>query len=109
LSSTPSLATVLSSNQSARAAAEAVIHEFFDELVFETVQQFASEKEKDLAASEQNSQSILDSALDCIIVIGDDGRVREWNIAAERLFGYPRKRAVGRELVDLIIPSTLPL
>jgi PAS domain S-box-containing protein len=94
-------------NQSARAAAEAVIHEFFDELVFETVQQFASEKENDLAASEQNSQSILDSALDCIIVIGDDGRVREWNIAAERLFGYPRKRAVGRELVDLIIPPAL--
>ncbi|MGB8804845.1 MAG: PAS domain S-box protein, partial [Chthoniobacterales bacterium] len=71
------------------------------------MQQFASEKEKDLAASEQNSQSILDSALDCIIVIGDDGRVREWNIAAERLFGYPRERAIGRELVDVIIPPEL--
>ncbi len=94
-------------DHSARAAAEAVIHEFFDELVMETVQQFASEKEKDLAASEQNSQAILDSALDCIIVIGDDGRVREWNIAAERLFGYPRERAVGKELVDLIIPPEL--
>jgi len=94
-------------DDSARAAAEAVIHEFFDELVLETVQQFASEKEKNLAVSEQNSQSILDSALDCIIVIGDDGRVREWNIAAERLFGYPRKRVIGRELVDLIVPPEL--
>ena len=94
-------------DHSARAATEAVIHEFFDELVIATVQQFAGEKEKDLAASEQNSQSILDSALDCIIVIGDDGRVREWNVAAERLFGYPRERAVGKELVDLIIPPEL--
>ena len=94
-------------DHSARVAAEVVIHEFFDELVVETVQQFASDKEKDLAASKQNSQSILDSALDCIIVIGDDGRVREWNIAAERLFGYTRARAVGKELVDLIIPPEL--
>ena len=92
---------------SARAEAETLVHAFFDDLVTATVQQFAGEKENDLAASEQNSQAILDSALDCIIVIGDDGRVREWNVAAERLFGYPRERAVGRELVDLIIPPEL--
>ncbi|PYK68233.1 MAG: hypothetical protein DME45_08470 [Verrucomicrobia bacterium] len=92
---------------SARTEAETLVHAFFDDLVTATVQQFAGEKENDLAASEQNSQAILDSALDCIIVIGDDGRVREWNIAAERLFGYPRERAVGRELVDLIIPPEL--
>jgi two-component system, chemotaxis family, CheB/CheR fusion protein len=90
-----------------RVAADGIIDEFFDDLVLSIVQQFATEKQKELAASEQNSQSILDSALDCIIVIGDDGRVREWNIAAERLFGYPRERAVSRELVDLIIPPEL--
>lgn len=91
----------------ARAEAEALVHEFFNDLVTAMVRQFAGERENDLAASEQNSQAILDSALDCIIVIGDDGRVREWNIAAERLFGYRRERAVGRELVDLIIPPEL--
>jgi len=94
-------------NHSAQAEAEALVHEFFNDLVTATVRQFASERENDLAASEQNSQAILDSALDCIIVIGDDGRVREWNIAAERLFGYRRERAVGRELADLIIPPEL--
>jgi len=94
-------------DHSARAEAEALVHKFFNDLVTAMVRQFAREKENDLAASEQNSQAILDSALDCIIVIGDDGRVREWNIAAERLFGYRRERAVGRELVDLIIPPEL--
>jgi PAS domain S-box-containing protein len=94
-------------DHSARAEAEVLVHEFFNDLVTATVRQFASESENDLAASEQNSQAILDSALDCIIVIGDDGRVREWNIAAERLFGYRRERAVGRELADLIIPPEL--
>jgi len=92
---------------SARTNTETVIHQFFNDLLVESAQQFAAEKEKELAGSEQNSQSILDSALDCIIVIGDDGRVQEWNIAAERLFGYSRAQALGKEMADLIIPREL--
>jgi PAS domain S-box-containing protein len=92
---------------SARGNTETVIHQFFNDLLVESAQQFAAEKKKELAGSEQNSQSILDSALDCIIVIGDDGRVQEWNIAAERLFGYSRVQAVGKEMADLIIPREL--
>src|SRR6202035_4753563 len=75
---------------SARGDTEAVIHQFFSDLLVESAQQFATEKRNELAASEQNSQSILDSALDCVVVIDEDGRVQEWNIAAERLFGYSR-------------------
>jgi len=92
---------------SARAKAEIVIHQFFSDLLVQAAQQFAAEKAKELAGSEQNSQSILDSALDCIIVIGDDGRVQEWNIAAERLFGYSRAQAMGKGMADLIIPTEL--
>jgi len=92
---------------SARANTETVIHQFFSDLLVETAQQFAAEKAKELAGSEQNSQSILDAALDSIIVIGDDGRVQEWNIAAERLFGYSRAQALGKEMADLIIPREL--
>ena len=89
---------------SARANTETVIHQFFSDLLVESAQQFAAEKAKELAGSEQNSQSILDAALDSIIVIGEDGRVQEWNIAAERLFGYSRAQALGKEMADLIIP-----
>jgi PAS domain S-box-containing protein len=92
---------------SARAKADSIIHEFFDDILIESARQFATETAKDLAASQQNSQAILDSALDCIVVIGDDGRVLEWNLAAERLFGFSRERAVGRPLADLIIPPEL--
>ena len=92
---------------SARANTEAVIHQFFSDLLVESAQQFATEKRNELAASEQNSQSILDSALDCVVVIDDDGCVQEWNIAAERLFGFSRAQAVGREMVELIIPPEL--
>ena len=41
------------------------------------------------------------------IVFDADGRVREWNKAAEELFGYSRKEALGQIGVDLIVP--LPL
>ncbi len=92
---------------SARANTETIIHQFFSDLLVESAQQFAAEKGKELAGSEQNSQSILDAALDSIIVVGDDGRVQEWNIAAERLFGYSRAQAVGKEMADLIIPREL--
>jgi PAS domain S-box-containing protein len=41
------------------------------------------------------------------IVLDPDGRVREWNRAAEELFGYSRREALGQIGVDLIVP--LPL
>jgi diguanylate cyclase (GGDEF)-like protein/PAS domain S-box-containing protein len=50
------------------------------------------------------TRSILDAALDCIVVMGTDGRVVEWNPAAERTFGYPREEALGRDLAELIVP-----
>jgi len=48
--------------------------------------------------------AILDAALDCIVTISDDGRIVEWNGASERVFGYSRDQAVGRDLAELIIP-----
>src|SRR5438067_1222009 len=49
-------------------------------------------------------RGILDTALDCVITIGGDGRVLEFNPAAERVFGFSRQEAVGKELAELIIP-----
>ena len=56
---------------------------------------------------EQLNRAILDSALDCIITMDAAGRVREFNPAAERVFGYSRNEAVGQELAELIIPPVL--
>jgi two-component system CheB/CheR fusion protein len=53
------------------------------------------------------NRAILDSALDCIIAIDAGGRVVEFNPAAERVFGYARVEAVGKELAELIIPESL--
>ena len=53
------------------------------------------------------SRTFLDSALDCIITMDAAGRVQEFNPAAERVFGFSRDEAVGKELAELIIPPTL--
>jgi len=49
--------------------------------------------------------ALLDSSLDCIIVIDHDGIIVEYNHAAETVFGYLTEEAVGRRLDELIIPE----
>ena len=63
------------------------------------------ETERSLRASNTLKSTILDSALDCVISIDKDGRVIEWNAAAEKTFGYCREKVIGQRMVDLIVPS----
>jgi PAS domain S-box-containing protein len=53
------------------------------------------------------NRAILESALDCIITMDANGIVREFNPAAERVFGFRREEAVGKELAELIIPPRM--
>ncbi len=62
------------------------------------------EAEEALRRSEARKTSILDAALDAIITIDAAGRITEFNPAAERMLGYGRTEALGRELAELIIP-----
>src|ERR1051326_1622032 len=53
------------------------------------------------------NRAILECALDCIITMDANGHVVEFNPAAERVFGFRREEAVGKELAELIIPVPL--
>jgi diguanylate cyclase (GGDEF)-like protein/PAS domain S-box-containing protein len=55
-------------------------------------------------AGEAHAAAILDSALDAVVTIDHHGRVLEFNVAAERTFGYSKQEALGRELAELIVP-----
>jgi PAS domain S-box-containing protein len=79
-----------------------VLAEAFDEMLSEIQQ-----RDTALRASEARLRAILESALDCLITMDHDGRIVEFNPAAERLFGYRRSAAVGAPLADLIIPPSL--
>ncbi|HVR69574.1 MAG TPA: PAS domain S-box protein [Vicinamibacteria bacterium] len=62
------------------------------------------EWEAQLRASEAWKTAILDSALDGILTLDQDGRVLEGNRAAEAIFGYGRGQAVGLK-VDALVPA----
>jgi two-component system CheB/CheR fusion protein len=53
------------------------------------------------------NRAYLDSALDCIITMDATGRVREFNPASERVFGFTHAEAMGKELAELIIPPRI--
>lgn len=57
--------------------------------------------------SETIRQAILDAALDSVVTMNQEGRVTEWNPAAERMFGFTRDEVLGEDLSELIIPSPL--
>lgn len=60
-----------------------------------------------LRTSEERKAAFFRSALDCIISIDHEGRVLEFNPAAERTFGYSNDEVLGQELASLIIPPAM--
>ena len=60
------------------------------------------------ARSEAMQAAVVEAAFDCVIVIDGDGLVVDWNLAAERTFGWPREEVLGLDLADLIIPPAQP-
>src|SRR5437763_13806216 len=64
-------------------------------------------RNSDLILAERKYRAILESAIDCIIAISHEGRIIEFNPAAERVFGYSRQEVIGSELAELIIPPMM--
>jgi two-component system sensor kinase FixL len=56
------------------------------------------------ATRQAQMQSILDTVPEAMIVIDDAGLIRSFSAAAERLFGWSPKEAIGRN-VSLLMPS----
>jgi PAS domain S-box-containing protein len=61
--------------------------------------------ERALRLSEERHQLNFEAALDGIIMIDRQGHITSWNNHAEKMFGWPRAEAMGRELAALVIPE----
>ena len=59
-----------------------------------------------LTEGDEIKSAMLSTSLDAIITIDGDGLVREYNPAAEEIFGYSYEDAIGKEMAALIIPDT---
>jgi PAS domain S-box-containing protein len=70
-------------------------------------EQRLAEENARLRESEARKAAILETALDAIITLDHEGKVIEFNPAAERAFGYRRAEVLGRQLAELIVPPSL--
>ncbi|MFN4261845.1 MAG: response regulator [Gemmataceae bacterium] len=59
---------------------------------------------RELQASEEKNRSILASAHEAFVAIDEASIIQEWNERAEATFGWSKAEALGRSLVDIIIP-----
>jgi PAS domain S-box-containing protein len=82
---------------------------FFVELYqkAELLRQLGFEEREKSRESEARKAAILETALDCIITIDHEGRVVEFNPAAESTFGYSQLESLGRRMAELIVPERL--
>lgn len=83
-----------------------------DELRSEIAKRKLAEKKlrdetSELRRTQARSKAILDSAFDCLVAIDHEGRITEFNPAAERTFGYLRDEVIGKNLPDVLVPPSL--
>ncbi len=69
-----------------------------------TIHRAANEQ---LRATEARKSAILDCALDAIITMDHEGKVVDFNPAAERIFGRRREEMSGQRMAEKIIPARL--
>jgi PAS domain S-box-containing protein len=65
------------------------------------------EWERELRTSEARKSAILDCALDGLITMNAEGRITEFNRAAERMFGYERAQVMGKTIAETLVPPSL--
>jgi PAS domain S-box-containing protein len=65
---------------------------------------YAQKQQREHEATERHSR-MIDAALDAVIEMDEQGRVTEFNPAAERTFGHAKADALGQLLERLIIPE----
>ncbi len=61
--------------------------------------------EDKLVRSEKMFQAVVESALNGIVMIDQAGIITLWNNAAEKIFGYSEKEAIGKPVCDIIVPE----
>src|SRR2546428_8219900 len=60
-----------------------------------------------LRESEARRAAILDPALDSVIAMDHEGRIVDFNPAAEQTSGYRRDEMIARTLAETIVPPSL--
>jgi len=55
----------------------------------------------------ERQQTVIDHAPDAFVSMDGDGRITEWNLEAQRMFGWKREEACGKRVSELLIAPEL--
>jgi PAS domain S-box-containing protein len=70
-------------------------------------QQAHSAAEDALRESQSRLEAIVNASQDCILTLDPDGKIVQFNPAAERTFGYRAAEVIGKEMGELFMPPAL--
>ena len=61
--------------------------------------------EMELRESEARKRAIFETAMDCIVFTDENGKIVEFNRAAESTFGCRRRDVIGQEMFEVFLPA----
>jgi PAS domain S-box-containing protein len=59
----------------------------------------------DLEAAYHFQNAVVETSLDAVVTMNDEGRITRWNSQAEIIFGRPSSQVLGKPLAEVIIPE----
>lgn len=59
-----------------------------------------------IAAAEDRLRAVIETAIDAVIIMDRNGRMLDYNKAAETIFGYRPSEALGRPISGLVLPPS---
>jgi len=83
--------------------------ELSSEILIRTIYSSIERKKAEISLreSEIRKAKTINSSLDCIVSIDEQGKIIEFNQAAVATFGFSKEEAIGKDMADLIIPERL--
>ncbi len=75
-------------------------------LVLNTMLKRADARDRALLISSRKLASTVSASLDAIIAMDEDGKIVDFNEAAEDMFGWSAEEILGRDVIGTIIPSS---
>ncbi len=61
----------------------------------------------EIRLAQDRLRAVIRTSPNAVLVVARDGRVLDFNGAAERIFGYAPEEAIGQQMADLIVPDHL--
>ncbi len=60
---------------------------------------------REIEETNRQLQGILSSMLEPLVIMDPGGKIFQWNNAAEKVFGYTKEEALGKDLHELLTPK----